>query len=83
MRFGARAVVVGAEDVLGRRLMQLDFAIELLCSSPEPFGHTGMHCRGAVDETRLSIMGYIYSCGPILWGGSARVGEERTLLWRS
>jgi hypothetical protein len=52
---------MGAEDVLGRRLMQLDLAIEPLCSSPELFGHRGTYCRGAVDATRLSVMWYIYS----------------------
>ncbi len=63
---GAQAVVVGAEDVLGKHLMQLDLVIEPLCSLPEPFGHRGMNCQGAVDATRLSVFGYIYSCGPTL-----------------
>jgi hypothetical protein len=54
--------VLGAEDVLGRRLMQLDLAIEPLCSSPELFGHRGMHCRGVVDAIGLSFMGYIFLC---------------------
>jgi hypothetical protein len=36
-RFGAQAVGVGAEDVLGRHLMQLDLTIEILCSTLEPF----------------------------------------------
>ena len=39
VRFGASTVVVGAEDVLGRRLMHLDLAIEPFCSSLEPPGH--------------------------------------------
>ncbi len=82
-RFGAQAVVVGAEDVLGQRLMQLDLAIEPLCSSQEPFGHRGMHYRGVVDAIESSFIGYIYSCGPTLWEGSAWVGGERSLLWRS
>ncbi len=42
-RFGASAVVVGAEDVLGRRLKQLGLAIEPFCSSLEPSGHRGTH----------------------------------------
>jgi hypothetical protein len=50
VRFGASAVVVGAEDVLGRHLKQLGLAIEPFCSSLE-----GMHCRGAIDATGLSI----------------------------
>ncbi len=77
MHFGAKAVVVRAEDVLGQRLMQLDLAIEPLCSSPELFQHRGVHCRGEVDATGLSIMGNIYFCGPALWGGSAWVGGKR------
>ena len=55
-RFGASAVVVGAEDVLGRRLKQLGLAIEPFCSSLEPSGHRGTHCRGAVDALGLSII---------------------------
>ncbi len=43
-QFGAQAVVVGAEDVLGQGLTQLDLAIEPFCSSCEPFGHGGTHC---------------------------------------
>jgi hypothetical protein len=55
-RFGASAVVVGAEDVLGRRLKQLGLAIEPFCSSLEPLGHRGTHCRGAVDALGLSVI---------------------------
>ena len=51
---------MGAEDVLGRRLMYLDLAIEPFCSSLEPSGHRGTHCRGAVDALGLSIMWYCY-----------------------
>jgi hypothetical protein len=51
--------------------MQLDLAIEPLCSSSGPFGHKGMHCQGAVDATGSSIMWYLYSCGSTLWRGSA------------
>jgi hypothetical protein len=69
-RFGALAVVVGAENVLGRRLMHLDLAIEPFCSSLEPFGHMGMHCQGAVDALGLSIMWYCYTCGLTFWGGN-------------
>jgi hypothetical protein len=82
-RFGAQAVVVGAEDVLGQHLVQLDLAIEPLCSSQEQFGYRGMHYQGTVDAIGLTIIGDIYSCGPTLWGGSAQVGGERTLLQRS
>jgi hypothetical protein len=52
--------VVGADDVLGRCLMQLDLTIEPLCSSLELFGHRGMHCQGRVDATGSSVMGNIY-----------------------
>ncbi len=45
-RFGAQAVVVGAEDVLGRCLIHLGLAIEPFCSSLEPSGHRG-HIAGA------------------------------------
>jgi hypothetical protein len=83
VQFCAQAVVVGAENVLGQGLMQLDLAIEALCSSLEPSGHRGMHCQGAVDATESSIMWYIYSCGSPLQGGSARVGRERAVIWRS
>jgi hypothetical protein len=55
-RFGASAVVVGAEDVLGRRLKQLGLAIEPFCSSLKPSGHRGTHCRGAVDALGLSVI---------------------------
>jgi hypothetical protein len=55
-RFGASTVVVGAEDVLGRRLKQLGLAIEPFCSSLEQSGHRGTHCRGAVDATGSSVM---------------------------
>jgi hypothetical protein len=54
--FGASAVVVGAEDVLGRHLMQLDLAIEPFCSSLEPSGHRGTHYRGTVDALGSSVM---------------------------
>ncbi len=60
--FGAQAVVVGAEDVLGQRLMQLILAIEPLCSSLELSGHSGTHCQGVVDATGSSVMRYIYLC---------------------
>jgi hypothetical protein len=55
-RFGASAVVVGAEDVLGRRLKQLGLAIVPFCSSLEPSGHRGTHYQGAVDATGSSVM---------------------------
>jgi hypothetical protein len=55
-RFGALAVVVGAEDVLGRRLKQLGLANEPFCPSLEPSGHRGTHCRGAVDALGSSII---------------------------
>ena len=58
-RFNASTVVVGTEDVLGRRLMHLDLAIEPFCSSLEPSGHRGMHCRGAVDALGSSICGTV------------------------
>ena len=54
-RFCALAVAVGAEDVLGQCLMQLDLAIEPFCSSLEPSGHRGTHCRGAVDALGSSV----------------------------
>ena len=41
------SVVVGAEDVLRRRLMHLDLTAELFCSSLESSGHGGMHRLGA------------------------------------
>jgi hypothetical protein len=69
-RFGAPAVVVGAEDVLGRHLMQLDLAIEPFCSSLEPSGHRGMHCRGAVDALGSSVIWYCYTCGLTFRGGN-------------
>jgi hypothetical protein len=50
--------------VLGRRLMHLDLAIEPFCSSLEPSGHRGKHCRGAVDALGSSIIWYCYTCGP-------------------
>ena len=56
VRFGARVVVVGAEDALRQRLMQLDLAIEPFCSSLEPFELRGTHCRGAVETIGLSGM---------------------------
>jgi hypothetical protein len=40
--------------------MQLDLAIEPLCSSQELFGHGGMRYRGTVDAIGLSVIGYIY-----------------------
>jgi len=55
-RFGASAVVVGAEDVLGRCLKHLGLTIEPFCSSLEPSGQRGTHCRGAVDATGLSVI---------------------------
>jgi hypothetical protein len=45
-----------AEDVLGRRLKQLGLAIEPFCSSLEPSGHRGTHCRGAVDALESSVI---------------------------
>jgi hypothetical protein len=81
--FDAQAVVVGAEDVLGGRLMPLDLAIEPLCSSLEPSGHRRTHCWGAVDATGSSFMWCIHSCGSTLWGGSTQVGGERAITWRS
>ncbi len=57
-RFNAQVVVVGAEDVLGQCLMQLDLVIEPLCSSLEPFGHRGTHCPGAEETIGLSVMWY-------------------------
>ena len=66
----------GAEDVLGRRLIHLDLAIEPFCSSLELFGHRGMHCRGVVGATGSSIMWFSYSCGINSWEGEYRwVGE--------
>jgi hypothetical protein len=67
--FGA-SVVVGAEDLLGQRLMQLDLAIEPFCSSLKPFGHRGTHCRGAVDALESSVIWYCYTCGLNFWGGN-------------
>jgi len=69
-RFGAQVVVVGTEDVLGQRLMQLNVAIEPFCSSLEPFGHGcgGIHCRGTVDALESSVMWYCYARGLIFWG---------------
>jgi len=55
-RFGASAVVVGAEHGLGRRLKHLGLAIEPFCSSLEPLGHRGTHCRGAVDAIGSSVI---------------------------
>ena len=55
-RFSALAVVMGAEDVLGRRMKQLGLAIEPFCSSLEPSGHRGTHCRGTVDATGSSVI---------------------------
>jgi len=63
-------VVVGAEDVLGRRLMHLNLAIEPFCSSLEPSGHRGTHCRGVVDALGLSVMWYCHTCGLTVWGGT-------------
>ena len=62
VRFGASVVAMGAEDVLGRRFMQLDLTIEPFCSSLEPFLHRGTHCRGAVDALGSSVMWYCYTC---------------------
>ena len=69
-RSDASAVVVGAEDLLGRRLMHLDLAIEPFYSSLELSGHRGTHCRGVVDALGLSIMWYCYTCGLTIWGGT-------------
>jgi hypothetical protein len=68
-RFGASAVVVGAEDVLGRRLKQLGLAIEPFCSSLEPSVHRGTHCRGVVDALGLSVIWLVIPvcvCVPVL-----------------
>ncbi len=54
--------MVGAEDVLGPHLIQVDLTIEPLCFSLEPSGYRGTHCRGTVDATGSSVMLYIYSC---------------------
>ena len=56
VRFSATAVVVGAEDVLGRCLIQLDLAIEPFRSSLELSGHRGKHCRGVVGAIGSSVM---------------------------
>ncbi len=58
------------QRMFGRCLMQLDLAIEPLCSSLEPSGHRGMHCRGTVDALGSSIMWYCYTCGLTFWGGN-------------
>ena len=47
---------MGAEDVLRCHLMQLDLAIEPFCSSLEPFGHRGTHCRGVVETIGSSVV---------------------------
>jgi hypothetical protein len=38
-----------------RRLKQLGLAIEPVCSSLEPSGHRGTHCRDAVDALGSSV----------------------------
>ena len=48
-RLGALLVVVGAQDVLGQRLVHLDLTIEPFRSSLEPFGHRGTNYQGVVD----------------------------------
>ncbi len=55
-RSGASAVVVvGAEDVLGRRLKQLGLTIQPFCSSLEPSGHRGTHCSPRPRHNITSI----------------------------
>ena len=74
---------MGAEDVLGRHSMYLDLAIEPFCSSLEPSGHRGTHCRGEVDALGLgsSVMWYCYTCGLPFREGTL-VGEGRDLtVW--
>jgi len=69
--FRAQAVVVGAEDVLGQHLMQLDLAIEPFCSLLESFGHRGTHCRGTVETIELSVMcWYLCTCELNFQGGN-------------
>ena len=75
-QFDALAVVVGAEDVLGQHLIHLDLAIEPVCSSFEPSGHRGMHCRGAVDALGSSVMWYCHTCGLTFWGGNTDGWEK-------
>ena len=58
------------QRMFGRHLMQLDLAIEPLCSSLEPSGHRGTNCRGAVDALGSSIMRYCYTCGLTFRGGN-------------
>ena len=38
--------------------MHLDLRIEPFCSSLEPFGHRGIHCRGVGDALGSSVMWY-------------------------
>jgi hypothetical protein len=57
--FGAQEVVVGAEDVLERRLIYLDLATGPLCSPLELNGHKGTHCRGAVGAIGSSVLRYL------------------------
>ena len=79
-RFGAPAVVMGAEDVLGRRLIYLDLAIEPLCSSLEPSGHRGRIAGARKIQLGRALCGLLH-----LWtnpsGGTTRwAGEES--MWR-
>jgi hypothetical protein len=69
-RISAQEVVVGAEDVLGQRLICLNLAIEPFCSYPKQSGHRGMHCQGAVDAIGPSVMWYCYTCGLTFRGGN-------------
>ena len=50
---------MGAEDVLGRRLIYLGLAAGPLGSPLELSGHTGLHCRGAVGATGPIVMWYL------------------------
>jgi hypothetical protein len=84
VRISAQEVVVGAEDVLGRRLIYLNLTIEPFCSSLEQSGHRGMHCRGAVGAIRPSIVWYCYTCELTFQGGNTGGwGKEYCVIHRS
>jgi hypothetical protein len=70
------AVVVGAEDALGRRLKHLGLTIEPFCSSLKPSGHRGTHCRGVVDATGSSVLWLVIPVDQS-FGEGPLVGEGR------
>ena len=70
MLFGAQVLVVGAENVIERRLMQLDLAIKPFCSSFELFGYRGAPLLRHGRDNQIERYVIFCTCELIFWGGN-------------